>query len=141
MHRNILLPVDLDHESSWRAALPTALGLAAQWQGNLRVLFVIPRFVEQVLPYLPEGVQERARQEAEARLEEFCRQHCPAGAEVTPLVAEGAVYRRILREAQKNPTDVIVMASHRPEMEDYLLGSHAARVVRHAPCSVFIVRE
>jgi nucleotide-binding universal stress UspA family protein len=36
---------------------------------------------------------------------------------------------------------MIVMASHRPELKDYLLGPNAARVVRHAECSVLVVRN
>ena len=36
--------------------------------------------------------------------------------------------------------DLIVMASHRPELKDYLIGPNAARVVRHADCSVQVVR-
>jgi nucleotide-binding universal stress UspA family protein len=36
---------------------------------------------------------------------------------------------------------VIVLASHRPELKDYLLGPNAARVVRHAKCSVLVVRD
>ncbi len=35
---------------------------------------------------------------------------------------------------------MIVMASHRPEMSDYLLGPNAARVVRHARRSVSVIR-
>ena len=37
--------------------------------------------------------------------------------------------------------DLIIMASHRPELQDYLLGPNAARVVRHANCSVLVVRD
>jgi len=33
-----------------------------------------------------------------------------------------------------------VLASHRPDLKDYLLGPNAARVVRHADRSVFVVR-
>jgi len=36
--------------------------------------------------------------------------------------------------------DLIIMASRRPELEDYLIGSNAARVVRHAHLSVLVVR-
>jgi nucleotide-binding universal stress UspA family protein len=36
--------------------------------------------------------------------------------------------------------DLIVVGSHRPAMKDYLLGTNAARVVRHAHCSVLVVR-
>ncbi len=34
----------------------------------------------------------------------------------------------------------IIVASHKPNVGDYLLGTTAARVVRHAACSVFVVR-
>ena len=37
--------------------------------------------------------------------------------------------------------ELIVIGSHRPEMQDYLLGPTAAKVVRHAKCSVLVVRE
>ena len=47
----------------------------------------------------------------------------------------------ILDLAEKIGADLIVMASHRPELKDYLLGPNAARVVRHAECSVMVVRR
>ena len=37
--------------------------------------------------------------------------------------------------------ELIVMASHRPELRDYLIGPNAARVMRHADASVLVVRE
>ena len=43
--------------------------------------------------------------------------------------------------ADETNADLIVMASHRPELKDFLLGPNAARVVRHANCSVLVVRE
>ncbi|MBC7136599.1 MAG: universal stress protein, partial [Oceanibaculum nanhaiense] len=57
------------------------------------------------------------------------------------IVAEGTVYERILELAKKLKIDLIVLAAHRPELKDYLLGPNAARVVRHAACSVLVVRE
>ena len=36
---------------------------------------------------------------------------------------------------------MIVIASHDPGLADYLLGSVAARVVRHAHCSVLVTRN
>ncbi|TPQ46867.1 universal stress protein UspA, partial [Prosthecomicrobium hirschii] len=35
----------------------------------------------------------------------------------------------------------IVVSSHRPSMATYLIGSNAAKIVRHAPCSVMVVRD
>ena len=37
--------------------------------------------------------------------------------------------------------DLVVVGSHRPVMSDYLLGSNAKTIVRHALCSVLVVRE
>ncbi|WP_179655998.1 universal stress protein, partial [Salmonella enterica] len=36
--------------------------------------------------------------------------------------------------------DMVIIASHRPDITTYLLGSNAAAVVRHAECSVLVVR-
>ena len=37
--------------------------------------------------------------------------------------------------------DLIVIGSHRPAMSTYLLGSNAKTIVRHAKCSVLVLRE
>ena len=46
-----------------------------------------------------------------------------------------------LTAARDRDVDLIVMASHRPEMLDYLIGPNAAHVARHAACSVLILRQ
>jgi len=46
-----------------------------------------------------------------------------------------------LRLAGQVGVDLIVMGSHRSNMEDYLLGPNAAHVVSHGNCSVLVVRE
>jgi nucleotide-binding universal stress UspA family protein len=58
------------------------------------------------------------------------------------LVTHGtSIYAEILAVAEEAETDLIVVGSHRPAMKDYLLGTNAARVVRHAGCSVLVARE
>ncbi len=47
----------------------------------------------------------------------------------------------MLRVARELSATLIVMASHRPEMKDYLLGSNAGHIVIHNPCSVYVIRE
>jgi nucleotide-binding universal stress UspA family protein len=49
-------------------------------------------------------------------------------------------YQEILKTAEAIQADLIVMGSHRPELSDYLLGSNTEKVVRHARCSVMVVR-
>ncbi|HIH8554105.1 TPA: universal stress protein, partial [Salmonella enterica] len=55
-------------------------------------------------------------------------------------VAEGSPKDKILEMAKKLPADMVIIASHRPDITTYLLGSNAAAVVRHAECSVLVVR-
>jgi len=58
------------------------------------------------------------------------------------LVAHGAsIYAEILAVAEEANADLIVIGSHRPAMKDYLLGTNASRVMRHARCSVLVARE
>ena len=58
------------------------------------------------------------------------------------LVTHGAsIYAEILGAAEEVEADLVVVGSHRPAMKDYLLGTNAARVVRHACCSVLVARD
>ena len=58
------------------------------------------------------------------------------------LVTHAAsIYAEILGVAEEAEADLVVVGSHRPAMKDYLLGTNAARVVRHARCSVLVARD
>ncbi|MEH0069611.1 universal stress protein [Pannonibacter sp. Pt2-lr] len=56
------------------------------------------------------------------------------------MVRSGSVYHEIIEEARFIKAGLIVMGSHRPGLATYLIGSNAAHVVRHAPCSVLVLR-
>ena len=55
-------------------------------------------------------------------------------------VRSGHVANTILEAADSHNADLIIIASHRPGLTDYFLGSTAARVVRHAQCPVLVDR-
>ena len=52
----------------------------------------------------------------------------------------GHPYKTILEMAKEKDAELIIVASHKPDLQDYFLGSTAAKVVRHATCSVLVVR-
>ena len=58
-----------------------------------------------------------------------------------PVTHGASIYAEILGVAEGAEADLVVIGSHRPAMKDYLLGTNAARVVRHARCSVLVARE
>jgi nucleotide-binding universal stress UspA family protein len=47
----------------------------------------------------------------------------------------------VLAEAQFWGADLIIIGSHKPSIRTHLLGSNAEKIVRHANCSVMVVRR
>lgn len=142
MYKHILLTVDLGHESSWSKALPVAVEFAKSYGATLHVMTVVPDFGMSIVgSFFPEGYEKKAIDEVKQKLDAFCDEHIPGEIAVQHIVGHGVVYEEILRVAEETKPDLIVMASHRPELKDYLIGPNAARVVRHANCSVQVVRD
>jgi nucleotide-binding universal stress UspA family protein len=142
MYRNILVPVDLSDKHSWRKALPTAVSLCETFEGRLHLMTVVPEFgLPMVGQFFPEGYEAKLRQHAAKQLKEFAAAQVPGEIDSRRIVAEGKIYQEILKAAEAIKADLIIMGSHRPELSDYLLGPNAAKVMRHAKCSVMVVRE
>jgi nucleotide-binding universal stress UspA family protein len=59
---------------------------------------------------------------------------------VQHIIGFGTVYEEVLRVAQEVNVDLIILGASRPLAGKYLLGPNAARVARHAECSVLVVR-
>lgn len=141
MYKNILLSVDLNDESSWKSALPTAVEMCKSSRGKLHIVTVLPSFgMPMVAGYFPADFETKARADLEKALTEFVAKHVPMDVPAEHTVAFGTVYEQILRLSKELDVDLIMLASHRPELKDYLLGPNAAKVVRHANRSVLVVR-
>ncbi len=56
-------------------------------------------------------------------------------------VALGTIYHEIVEAGRRIDADLIVMQSHGPGAQDYLIGPNAARVLHHFNRSVLIVRD
>ncbi|WP_439515287.1 universal stress protein [Oceanibaculum nanhaiense] len=142
MYKDILLPIDLNQDSSWKSALPVAIEHARAFGTRLHVMTVVPDFgMTMVGQFFPKGFEKKAVEACHSKLRAFIDTEIPKDIPTQCIVAEGTVYERILELAKKLKIDLIVLAAHRPELRDYLLGPNAARVVRHAACSVLVVRE
>ena len=142
MFKDILLPVDLGNAESQRKAVKTAVHLAKTSKAQLHVMTVVPDFGLSIVgSFFPEGYEKHALDEASKKLHDFVQAEIPKNVKVQHIVGHGTIYEEILRAANELGCDVIILASHRPELKDYLLGPNAARVARHAACSVMIVRD
>jgi nucleotide-binding universal stress UspA family protein len=141
MYDRILVPVDLDQPSSWEKALPIAVEYSQIFGADLHVATVLPDFGTGVVgAYFPPDFEEKANNEAREKLARLVRERVPDNLEPDCHVVHGTVYDKILELAAEIGADLIVMASHRPELKDFLIGPNAARVVRHATMSVLVVR-
>ena len=141
MFKDILLPVDLSNAESQEKAVNTAVELARCFGSRVHVMTIVPTLGEGfVSSFFPADYQEKAMDAANQGLHAFVSERIPDGIPVQHVVACGTIYEEILNFAGQHGVDLIVMASHRPELSDYLLGPNAARVTRHAACSVMVVR-
>jgi nucleotide-binding universal stress UspA family protein len=142
MYRNIVVAVDLNDEPSCRKPLLSAVELARTFSARLHVLTVV-REVEAILlsKSAPLGYDPIVSY-LENRIAALIRQVNAYDLQPKVIVTHGAsIYAEILRVAEEAGADLVVVGSHRPAMKDYLLGTNASRVVRHARCSVLVARE
>lgn len=142
MYKRILVPIDLQNgDRTRRLGLNRAVELCRFYKAKLFALTVVPDMgMPIVAHYFPADAGDKIVAEAENLLHEMVDSYIPDDIDVQHLVAQGSVYRRILRMAEKVNADLIVMPAHRIKLQDYLLGSNTAKMVRHATCSVLVVR-
>lgn len=143
MAGRMLCAIDIGHPEHEVPVLRRAAQLAAWDQAELDVITVISGFGMSVVgTYFPKGAEKEMLEKGRAQLHAFTEDTLKEHPELTVrhIIAEGNVYEQILKAAEKIDANVIVVGSHRPDLKDFMLGSNAARVARHADCSVYIVR-
>ena len=140
MFNDILCAIDLGCEDSWKKALPKAIELRGD-SGNLHLLTVVPEFgLSMISQYFPDDFEDKTLAATKDALRDFIDKNVPKDVSSRAIVAQGRAYEQILRIAEEVGCDAIVMAAGNPDLAQYLLGPNAARVVRHANCSVLVVR-
>lgn len=142
MYKEILLAVDLGHPDTQDRAVSTALEYCRAFGARLHVITVVPDFGMSIVgSFFPAGYEQQALEQARDALHAFTAERLPTDLKAQHIIGHGTIYQEILRSAEGVSADLIVMASHRPGLEDYLLGPNAARVMRHASTSVLVVRD
>jgi len=135
MYQNILVPVSFEAGRDAAQAIKIAR-LLRMADGKITVLHVLEHLPQYASDLLPDDHIETAHNVVSQKL-------APLVADlenVSVEVIEGHSSRTIVDFAATEGKDCIVNASHRPGMQDMLIGSTAARVVRHAQCAVHVIR-
>ncbi len=135
MYKNILVPMALDHNRDVGAALDIARKLLDD-DGQITALHIIEAIPGYAAVHLPDNYQKTRQSEVMASL----KAELGGVSDVKAAVVIGHAGRTILDFAEEHDSGCIIMASHRPGFQDHFLGSTAAWVVRHATCSVHVIR-
>ena len=151
MPNRILVPVDLADMRHTRSVLS---GAVKQWNTmkdpELILMTVVPEMVAGLdWRYAIRGETggsedwdiKKALRATVERLNEVASEYIPDGVSFKTIARHGRVYEEVLEVASEQDVDQIVIGAHRPRSTDFLLGANAARIVRHATCSVTVIRE
>ncbi|MDR6304245.1 nucleotide-binding universal stress UspA family protein [Nitrobacter vulgaris] len=142
MFKSILVPIDLTNTDLAKPAVATAVLLSQTSNGTIRLLNVLHMTPVMLTEYVPADFDMLQRQSSQEALAIVAREVGIEPSRISSVVRQGnSVYHEILEESQAVDADLIVMASHRPAMKTYFLGSNAGYVVRYASCSVLVVRH
>ncbi|MEM9231388.1 MAG: universal stress protein [Pseudomonadota bacterium] len=137
MFKHILVPVDLSHEDIGQQILSKAGRLLSE-SGTITALHVTPDIPAYAEAYVPPAIRDARVGDQHAALTALAD---AAGIKtVTVRIAHGPAHVRILDTIEEIAPDLVIVGSHKPGLSDYFLGSTAARVVRHAACSVLVDR-
>lgn len=140
MFKKILIPIDLTELTIAKPALDAAVELALQSKGALRLIAVETLLPASFMEYVPPEFDKTQEERAIRALVEISAGLAIPKENISHSVRFGGIYVEILAEADDWGADLIVVGSHRPSMSTYLIGSNAKTIVRHAKCSVLVIR-
>lgn len=137
MYKKIMVPIDMEHIDKLEKALKTAADLALHYGVSACYVSVTP----------PSPTKIAANpQEFKSKLEEF------VGGQATAFghACEARAYTShdpasdlddtLLKAVGDTGSDLVVMASHIPNVVDYIWPSNGGKIASHAAASVFVVR-
>ncbi len=141
MFNEILIPVDLAHEAQLPQLVLAARKLLNIPQGRISLLFVDESQIHRATyPFLNDDTFKQHKIVCQGRLKSLLCQFVAEAQHGRCVTRRGAVYEQILEESRKQKSNAIVMMAGTPGLSNYFLGSNAEKVVRHADCSVFVLR-
>ena len=136
-YTKVLVPVAPGYGEEARCALDVARSLLDPG-GRITVISVVeelPRYLSSEVGTIIPVSEETQQALREAVVRDF------TAPDVDVVTTSGHPTRKILDLARDGGHDCIVIASAQPGWEHFFLGSTASGVVRHARCSVHVVRE
>lgn len=136
MYKKIVVPVDMGQLEKGEKILAKAMALLDAG-GQIVLVNVVETVPSYITIDLPIDFIDVSVKDADVKLAEL---DVKLGTRARKIVRTGSPAREIMDVAEKEGADLIIIASHRPDFSNYLIGATADRVVRHAKCSVLVDR-
>lgn len=141
--KKILFATDFSEISEY--AFDYAASLAGKFNAKLVIMHVINEPVDLRGFYVPhisfDTIEREIALSAEKMMDKFCSQKLKNITNYEKCTISGIPYEEILKKADEEHVDLIVMGTHgRAGIDHLLFGSTAERVVRKALCPVMTVR-
>ena len=136
MYQSILVPIEMSDAQASQATIEWCKSIGGE-NARITLLHVFEEIPSWAATNLPDDVMNESIQSSRKELDHIA---AALGGNVHAQVRVGHAYKTILDTAEEIGADLIIVASHQPGLQDYFLGSTAAKVVRHARCSVLVMR-
>jgi len=141
--KKILVPTDFS--DSAHHALCYALTFAVEFKAEVVLLHVVETlavgYASDLFPVPMAEVFQEMSGYARAEIAKLAEEARAKGANVRELVVQGKPSAEIVRVAQEESVDLLVLGTHGKGMLDQaLFGSTTERVIRKAPCPVLSCR-
>lgn len=138
--KKVLFGIDLSFFS--KEALDFTIEFVRAHHSKLVVIFAHQRIMPIVSAALPKSIIEKSVKGFDESLQKLCEENIPQDIEWEAVVLEGkTVYEKIIEAAAKLSVDLIILGEHdRHGFDEILLGHNTEKIVRYAPCSVFVYK-
>ena len=139
-YKEIILGIDLNHFS--KETMEIAAETAEMCEAKLIVIYAHKSYMPIVNVSLPKGIIQKDEAEYKDELNELCKKHIPSSVDWETVVIEGRpIYQTIIRAAKKLEADLIIVGEQdRHSLDEILIGSNTEKIVRYAPCSVYVIK-
>lgn len=139
----ILVAVDFSDSSD--NAFQLALTMARKFSSRLLIMHVINEPIDLRGFYVPhisfDKLEEEIAEGAKKLMESFCRQHIVDFENYDTLIVPGLPFDEIIKQAEEQSADLIVLGTHgRTGLDHVLFGSTAEKVVRKSKVPVLTAR-
>ncbi|MDQ0473043.1 universal stress protein [Labrys wisconsinensis] len=141
MFHSIVVPVDLAEVDLARPAIEHAAQLVRESGGRMTLVNVVPIMPVMMMDTVPVSYEAEIAEKAKASLADLAATVDLPRSQIGTTVRIGGIQHEILAVVKEERADLILLGSHEPHLSTYLLGCNASAIVRHAHCSVLVLRE